>query len=104
MREKTPSGLLLLAIDSKGALNADLWQLVLNDDCFSRTNCEDCVTGAVGCGWCHNNDKGFKVGFSSVRVLNIVVHRWCVLRTIPSRRLRKRFRDNLDRRVLDLSS
>lgn len=52
---------LLINIDSSGNLNNELWQLVLNDDCFSRSTCEFCVVGSTGCGWCNNNEEGFKV-------------------------------------------
>jgi len=46
--------------DEEYTLNNELWQLVLNDDCLSAENCEDCVVMRRGCGWCDTNHIGYK--------------------------------------------
>jgi len=46
--------------DNEYQLNNELWQLVLNDDCTSAVDCEACVVGHVGCGWCSPNPTGFR--------------------------------------------
>jgi len=46
--------------DEEGVLNNEIWQLVLNEDCFSRTSCEVCTTEVIGCGWCDVNLPNYK--------------------------------------------
>jgi hypothetical protein len=36
--------------------NNEIWQLILNMDCFTQQICQDCI-GQDGCGWCQRNAK-----------------------------------------------
>eukprot|EP01126_Amoeba_proteus_P003822 TRINITY_DN11291_c0_g1_i2.p1 TRINITY_DN11291_c0_g1~~TRINITY_DN11291_c0_g1_i2.p1 ORF type:complete len:228 (-),score=40.10 TRINITY_DN11291_c0_g1_i2:189-872(-) len=40
-------------------LNNQLWQLILNDDCLSKSTCEECSL-ISGCGWCEANEHNFQ--------------------------------------------
>jgi len=39
--------------------NNELWQLILNMDCFPSDLCQDCL-GLNGCGWCQRNAKAYQ--------------------------------------------
>jgi len=41
-------------------MNNEVWQLVLNDDCLSSADCEECVVNRLGCGWCSPNPPDYK--------------------------------------------